>query len=145
MDGVIGRVLLFVATLMLAPMVINIVKFMKHKYLYIQAGAQLDETSKPYIVMVGTSKPDRRAHAFLSDYARKNGFYFEKGSEKVFSFLKRIQNSVENFPQLKLIDVCTLVRNIKSCSDSAYNPASLHNNVNYLHSISLNFRCSILP
>lgn len=126
-------------------MVINIVKFMKHKYLYIQAGAQLDETSKPYIVMVGTSKQDRRAHAFLSDYARKNGFYFEKGSEKVFSFLKRIQNSVENFPQLKLIDVCTLVRNIKSCSDSPYNSASLHNNVNYLHSISLNFRYHVSP
>lgn len=118
---------------------------MKHKYLFIQAGAQLDETSKPYIVMVGTSKPDKRAQAFLADYARKNGFYFEKGSEKVFSFLRKIQSSVENFPQLKLIDVCTLVRNIKSCTDSAYNSASLHNNVNYLHSISLNFRCSILP
>lgn len=118
---------------------------MKHKFVYIQAGAQLDETSKPYIVMVGTSKQDRRAHAFLSDYARKNGFYFEKGSEKVFSFLRKIQISVENFPQLKLIDVCTLVRNIKSCTDSAYTPASLHNNVNYLHSISLNFRCSFLP
>ena len=118
---------------------------MKHKYLYIQAGAQLDETSKPYIVMVGTSKQDRRAHAFLSDYARKNGFYFEKGSEKVFSFLRKIQKSVENLPQLKLVDVCTLVRNIKSCTDSAYNSASLHNNVNYLHSISLNFRCSFLP
>lgn len=118
---------------------------MKHKYLYIQAGAQLDETSKPYIVMVGTSKPDKRAQTFLADYARKNGFYFEKGSEKVFSFLKRIQNSVENFPQLKLIDVCTLVRNIKSCTDSPYNAAQVHNNVNYLHSISLNFRCSISP
>ena len=118
---------------------------MKHKYLYIQAGAQLDETSKPYIVMVGTSKADRRAHAFLSDYARQNGFYFEKGSEKVFSFLRKIQKSVENFPQLKLVDVCTLVRNNNSCSDSAYTPASLHNFVNYLHSISLNFRCSFLP
>ena len=118
---------------------------MKHKFVYIQAGAQLDETSKPYIVMVGTSKPDKRAQAFLADYARKNGFYFEKGSEKVFSFLRKIQKSVENFPQLKLIDVCTLVRNIKSCTDSPYAAASLHNNVNYLHSISLNFRCSILP
>lgn len=118
---------------------------MKHKFIYIEAGAQLDESSKPYIVMVGTSKQDRRAYAFLSDYARKNGFYFEKGSEKVFSFLRKIQKSVENFPQLKLVDVSTLVRNIKSCTDSAYNSASLHNNVNYLHSISLNFRCSFLP
>ena len=118
---------------------------MKHKFVYIQAGAQLDETSKPYIVMVGTSKPDKRAQAFLADYARQNGFYFEKGSEKVFSFLRKIQKSVENFPQLKLVDVCTLVKNIKSCTDSPYNAAQVHNNVNYLHSISLNFRCSILP
>lgn len=118
---------------------------MKHKYLYIEAGAQLDESSKPYIVMVGTSKPDKRAQECLADYARKNGFYFEKGSEKVFSFLRKIQKSVQNFPQLKLIDVCTLVRNIKSSTDSPYNSASVHNNVNYLHSISLNFRCSILP
>ena len=118
---------------------------MKHKYLYIQAGAQLDETSKPYIVMVGTSKQDKRAQAFLADYARQNGFYFEKGSEKVFSFLRKIQKSVENFPQLKLVDVGTLVKNIKSCSDSPYNAAQVHNNVNYLHSISLNFRCSFLP
>lgn len=78
-------------------------------------------------------------------YARKNGFYFEKGSEKVFSFLRRIQKSVENFTQLKLVGVSTLVRNIKSCSDSAYNTASLHNNVNYLHSISLNFRHRVSP
>ena len=118
---------------------------MKHKFIYIEAGAQLDESSKPYIVMVGTSKTDRRAYAFLADYARQNGFYFEKGSEKVFSFLRKIQRSVENFPQLKLIDVCTLVRNIKSCTDSPFTAESLHNNVNYLHSISLNFRCSILP
>lgn len=80
-----------------------------------------------------------------SDYARKNGFYFEKDSEKVFSFLRKIQKSVENFPQLKLVDVCTLVRNIQSCSDSAYTPASLHTNVNYLHSISLNFRYHVSP
>lgn len=118
---------------------------MKHKFIYIQAGTQLDETSKPYIVMVGTSKQDRRAHQFLSDYARKNGFYFEKGSEKVFSFLRKIQKSVENFPQLKLVDVCTLVKNIKSYTDSAYTPASLHTNVNYLHSISLNFRYHVSP
>lgn len=78
-------------------------------------------------------------------YARKNGFYFEKGSEKVFSFLRKIQKSVENFTQLKLVGVSTLIRNIKSCTDSAYNSASLHNNVNYLHTISLNFRCSFLP
>lgn len=118
---------------------------MKHKYLYIQAGAQLDESSKPYNVMVGSSKQDRRDHAFLSDYARKNGFYFEKGSEKVFSFLRKIQSSVENLPQLKLVDVCTLVKDIKSCTDSPYAAASLHNNDTNLHSISLNFRCSILP
>lgn len=78
-------------------------------------------------------------------YARKNGFYFEKGSEKVFSFLRKIQKSVENFTQLKLVGVSTLVRNIKSCTDSAYNSASLHNNVNYLHSISLNFRIHVSP
>lgn len=70
---------------------------------------------------------------------------FEKGSEKVFSFLRKIQKSVENFPQLKLVGGSTLVRNIKSCSDSAYNTASLHNNVNYLHSISLNFRIHVSP
>lgn len=46
-DGVIGKVLLFVATLQVALMDINHVRPMKHKYLYIQAGAQLDETSKP--------------------------------------------------------------------------------------------------
>lgn len=78
-------------------------------------------------------------------YARKNGFYLEKGSEKVFSFLRKIQKSVKNFTQLKLVGVSTLVRNIKSCTDSAYNSASLHNNVNYLHSISLNFRFHVSP
>lgn len=78
-------------------------------------------------------------------YARKNGFYFEKGSEKVFSFLRKIQKSVENFTKLKLVGVSTLIRNIKSCTDSAYNSASLHNNVNYLHSISLNFRIHVSP
>lgn len=78
-------------------------------------------------------------------YARKNGFYLEKGSEKVFSLLRKIQKSVENFTQLKLVGVSTLIRNIKSCSDSAYNTASLHNNVNYLHSISLNFPFHVSP
>ena len=83
-------------------------------------------------------------HKF-ADYARQNGFYFEKSLEKVFSFLRKHQKSVENFPQLKLVDVCTLIRNIQSCSDSALTPASLHINVNYLHSISLNFRYHVLP
>ena len=62
---------------------------MTHYYLYIEAGATVDTTSRFYKVAVGTSKQAQKDYLFLVAHAVDNGHFFEIWSTQVDAFLEK--------------------------------------------------------
>lgn len=108
---------------------------MTHYYYYITAGNSIDMTSKVYLVAVGTSKQGTRDFLYVLAHATNMGYYFEIRSLETTQFVSRVLNQMRNDaagqqrtnPELQLIKIRDLVRNIKSELAQPLSPSALHN------------------
>lgn len=67
---------------------------MTHYYCLIIAGPVIDESSIIYKVGVGTSRQSNRDYLFLLAHAVDHGWYFERWSEEVREFVRKITKSL---------------------------------------------------
>lgn len=108
---------------------------MTHYYYYITAGNQIDCTSQVYLVAVGTSMQGNRDYLYVLAHATNMGYYFEIRSLETTEFVTRVLNQLRDdaanqlrtAPQLQLIKIRDLVRNIKSYLAQPLSPSALHN------------------
>ena len=68
---------------------------MKSYYLYIEAGQEVNDTSKFFKVAIGTSARDQRDLRTLMLWAEKNGHYFKVWSREVDDFVKNLARSLQ--------------------------------------------------
>lgn len=90
----------------------------KRHYIYIEAGALIDETSRFFNVAIGTTKQATRDYLFLMAHSVSHGFYFEPVSVISDNFLEKIAQSLSFSSVLELgvqhVDARCLVRSIKA-------------------------------
>lgn len=86
---------------------------MTHKYLLIEAGQLIDETTHCYIVMIGTSKQADRDYLAILANSMSCGYYFELYKQVQAEFLYRIQREYTNLPPLQSITARDYVRAMK--------------------------------
>lgn len=67
---------------------------MKSNWLLIAESESLTLTSRFYKISFGTTKQEIKDWTYISQYANKHGYYFEKWSEKVADFFSRIVDSL---------------------------------------------------
>lgn len=108
---------------------------MTHYYYYITAGNTIDMTSQVYLVAVGNSKQGTRDFLYVLAHATNMGYYFEIRSLETTQFVTRVLNQLRDdaavqlrpAPQLQLIKIRDLVRNIKSELAQPLSASALHN------------------
>lgn len=116
---------------------------MTHYYLYIEAGAQLDDTSKFYSVGVGSSLQGERDRKFLEHYAALHGHYFAIWSVDVDEFLAKVKNSLPSQSvHPRMISARDLVRSFKTATMVPESAASLITAHHQRYIMNLDYRIS---
>ena len=95
---------------------------MKHSYLYIEAGREIDESSRFFRVYVGASAQANRDYLFLLAHATNNNYFLQITSSVTDEYLLNIAKSLPNFEShfplenlnLQHVQIRDLVRAIKS-------------------------------
>lgn len=99
---------------------------MKSKYLYISAGRVLDESSRLYAVMLGTSQREQNLVKRLATTAVQRGHYFAKWSADVAGFVSRIRESYPTLDHVSPIsgkEVTRLLNNVDAIKDAPLSQA----------------------
>lgn len=103
----------------------------KHYYLYIEAGAAIDDGTRFFAVGIGTGKQATRDYLFLLGHAVSNGFFFERYSIETANFMVNVSRSLglQSVWDLNVtqIDARELVRSIKTKSAAHGNPCAAEN------------------
>ena len=116
---------------------------MTHYYLYIESGAQLDDTSKFYSVGIGSSLQGNRDRKFLEHYAALHGHYFAIWSDDVDEFLAKVENSLPSHSvQTRMISARDLVRSFKTATMVPESAASLQTALQQRYVMNLDYRIS---
>lgn len=116
---------------------------MTHYYRYIIAGDILDETSVFYNVGVGTSLQAQRDHAFLLDYAAKNGHFYHIVDRQTDEFIQNVKNSLlPHSVNFQLISARDLVRSLKSQQRTPLSQTQLTNCHQLRMMLDLDYRIS---
>lgn len=114
---------------------------MNSYYLYIQAGAIIDESASFYKVAVGTSRQANRDYLFLLAHAEQHAHYFELWSADVAEFVNKIAQSLcrDSLP-LQLVKARDLVRCLKAAESMPLSAAFLHNQHQLRNILDTNYR-----
>ena len=121
---------------------------MKHYWILICAGHQIDETTRFYRVAIGTSKQADRDFLFLTAFAESHNYFFEKDCVEVSDFyMKCVKSAVscQNRPDFatniaQQVDARNLVRAIKKSESLPISKPQLENFSHQMHFLSLNYR-----
>lgn len=121
---------------------------MTHYYLYIEAGREIDESTKFYKVAVGTSKQATRDYLFLIAFSESHGHFFSIVSESVQTFLDKIAVQLTGNPQASICTALTvrpisareLVRSFKASCAIPLNPSALSHQHRFQMQTSLDYR-----
>lgn len=121
---------------------------MTHYYCLIIAGDVLDESSLIYKVGVGTSRQCNRDYLFLLAHSVEHGWYFERWSEEVREFVRKITESLSatcsddpsDAISIHGASVREIVRSIKNGTAFPYSSHELTNRNQLRHWLSLNYR-----
>lgn len=123
---------------------------MQHSHILITAGATIDNTSRFYRVWVGQSRQADRDYLFLLNWCVTHGYYFERYTTEVQSFLFKIADSIAapaadpHVDSLHLLDIKArdLVRHIKAGTSPSYPENALHNAHHVRAMLDTNYRIS---
>lgn len=78
---------------------------MKHRYLLIEADAEVCTKSRFYFLNIGSSKQDIRDQLYVIGLAASRGWYFELYTVRVQLFLKNVAKSCYPSSKTPLIDL----------------------------------------
>lgn len=78
---------------------------MKHRYLLIEADAEVSAKSGFYFLNIGSSKQDIRDQLYVIGLAASRGWYFELYTVKVQLFLRNVAKSCYPSSKTPLIDL----------------------------------------
>ena len=78
---------------------------MKHRYLLIEADAEVCPTSRFYFLNIGSSKQDIRDQLYVIGLAASRGWYFELYTVRVQLFLRNVAKSCYPSSKTPLIDL----------------------------------------
>lgn len=113
---------------------------MKRKHLLIESGALVDENTRCYCVMIGTSKSDMRDYLYLVAWSVQHGGYFKLWDKEVSDFYQKLRESVPNMLPLMNVSAREMVRNIKAKTRPEL-PQTLLTNQHYmLKYLNVNYR-----
>lgn len=101
---------------------------MTRYYLYIEAGATIDETARWFKVAIGESAQERRVYSSLQFYAAGHGHYFQRWSNQVDELLVRLLQAYPDNLPLQAIKGSSLLRSFK---ESTRLPLAQHALRNY--------------
>lgn len=78
---------------------------MKHRYLLIEADAEVCTTSRFFFLNIGSSKQDLRDQLYVIGLAASRGWYFELYTVRVQLFLRNVAKSCYPSSKTPLIDL----------------------------------------
>lgn len=88
---------------------------MKHYHYFIAAGAELDESSRFFLVPIGVSKVDTRDFLYLTSFAVSHGCFFSINSTDVSVFVSRCLASLSlSLDVVRVVSCRDLVRALKA-------------------------------
>lgn len=91
---------------------------MKHRYLLIEAGREIDDSSLFVVLWCGQSKQADRDYLYVMSHAVTNGYYFELWSETVAEFYLGL---ISAYPQVRVV-VSSIRDYVRSCKRAASLP-----------------------
>lgn len=115
---------------------------MKHKYIYIEAPATIDETTRIYFVMIGNGKQATRDFLRLVAHATDHNHYFERYTTETADFMLKVIKSVPAMLQPTAVDARQFVRDLKIGSRPTLSQAQRDNNNYSLPYLKINYRPS---
>lgn len=86
---------------------------MKHRYLLIEADAEVSAKSGFYFLNIGSSKQDIRDQLFVIGLAASRGWYFELYTVRVQLFLKNVAKSCYPSSKTPLIDLSIVEASVR--------------------------------
>lgn len=114
---------------------------MTHKYLYIEAGAQIDATTHFFIVWLGNSKQADRDYLYLVANATNHNHYFKLWSKEVDDFIVKVRESLHlNSLPFQSVTARALVRSFKSSTSVMMDAKMLHNSDYQRRFLDTNYR-----
>lgn len=87
---------------------------MRHKYLYVECGAVIDDTAKAFQVYVGTSKQANRDFLAITARAASNGHFFQLWSIEVAEFFHRLLTAHPALRKYEAVTEREFVRSFKA-------------------------------
>lgn len=112
---------------------------MTHFYYYIEAGREMDDTSRVYRVAIGASIQANRDYLFLIAFSQSHGHYFEIVSESSKEFIAKVLACGYHLEPIFARD---LVRGLKSQTANPLNQNALSNRHRFMMQTSLGYRVS---
>lgn len=85
---------------------------MTRNYIYIEAGREIDTSSRFFRVSIGTNKQANRDYLFLLAYATDHNYYLELNSSKVADYLLNIAKSLGDSTPGRTLDILN-IQNVK--------------------------------
>lgn len=86
---------------------------MKHRYLLIEADAEVSATSGFYFLNIGSSKQDIRDQLYVIGLAASRGWYFELYNAEVQLFLMNVAKSCYPSSKTPLIDLSIIEASVR--------------------------------
>lgn len=122
---------------------------MKHRYLLIEADAEVCATSGFYFLNIGSSKQDIRDQLYVIGLAASRGWYFELYTAEVQLFLMNVAKSCYPSSKTPLIDLSIVeasvrdyVRAKKAGIELALNRCAIENRHALKNYLDANYRLS---
>lgn len=122
---------------------------MKHRYLLIEADAEVCPTSRFYFLNIGSSLQDNRDQLYVIGLAASRGWYFELFTAKVQLFLENVAKSCYPSSKTPMIDlrivqasVRDYVRAKKAGTELALNHCAIENRHALKTYLDANYRLS---
>lgn len=122
---------------------------MKHRYLLIEADAEVCTTSRFYFLNIGSSKQDIRDQLYVIGLAASRGWYFELYTVRVQLFLRNVAKSCYPSSKTPMIDLGIIeasvrdyVRAKKAGLQLALNRCAIDNRHNLKSYLDANYRLS---
>lgn len=115
---------------------------MKHKYLLIECGREIDIDSHFCFIYVGSSKQAQRDYLTILANSVSCGYYFELYSTEVAKFLLNVMESVSHQITLHSIDARDYCRALKQNVSLPNDEELLRNRHHMLNFLNTNYRIS---
>lgn len=112
---------------------------MKHKYLLIESGRVVDETTRIYQIWIGSGKQADRDYLAIMANAVSCGYYFQLWSDKVCEFLDKLLQHYHFDTPIMSVQARDYVRAMKANLRQPLSAACLSNQHHLRNAVNLQY------